>query len=103
MAVPNLTDEQLQAARAAATRARRDRAELKRKLRDGEINLSEALGVCKNDDSLAHIRVIDLLKSLPRVGPVTAAKAMDRHAIAENRRVRGLGPNQIASLSKEFG
>ncbi len=103
MAVPNLTEEQLQAARVAATEARRARSEVKKKLRDGKISLSKALEECKKDDSLAHIRVVDLLKSLPRVGPVTAAEAMERHGIAANRRIRGLGPKQVASLVKEFG
>ena len=45
MTIPQLTTEQLQAARAAATAARRARADLKNNLRSGKISLSELLRV----------------------------------------------------------
>lgn len=102
MAIPSLTPEQLQSARAAATEARRARAELKEKVRTGQLSLAEALDAAAQDDVLAHLKVVDLLKALPRVGDKRAAEIMARLDIAPNRRVRGLGRHQLAGLKAEF-
>ena len=45
MAIPQLTTEQLKAARAAAAEARRSRAALKARVRSGELTLAQALDV----------------------------------------------------------
>lgn len=102
MAIPKLTPEQLQAARAAATESRRIRAELKNAVRDGSKSLAKALDECAANDVLAHIRVIDLLKAVPRIGEKRAAEIMAKFDIAENRRVRGLGRHQVSGLKAEF-
>lgn len=102
VAIPKLTPEQLQAARAAATESRRIRAELKNSVRDGSKSLAEALDECAANDVLAHIRVIDLLKAVPRIGDKRAAEIMAKYDIADNRRVRGLGRHQVAGLKAEF-
>ena len=102
MTIPQLTPEQLQAARAAATQARRHRAELKAKIRSGEFSLADALDVAAGDEVLAHVKVVDLLKALPRVGDKRAAAVMERLEIGANRRIRGLGRHQIAGLKAEF-
>ena len=44
-----------------------------------------------------------ILLSLPGVGKVRARQIMERLQIAETRRVRGLGANQLAALDREFG
>lgn len=103
MTIPQLTSEQLQAARAAATAARRARADLKNDLRAGKLSLTEALDAAANDDILAHVKVVDLLKALPRVGEKRAAVVMEKLDIAPNRRIRGLGRHQLAGLRAEFG
>jgi hypothetical protein len=97
-----LSDEQRQQARNAATQARRRRAEIKQALRSGERSLAEVLALAEQDDVVAHTKVIDVLKALPRVGAVRAAKVMDRLDIAANRRLRGLGKHQTAALVAEF-
>ncbi|MFP5415971.1 MAG: integration host factor, actinobacterial type [Actinomycetes bacterium] len=102
VSIPQLTAEQLQAARAAATQARRARAELKAKVRSGALSLGEALDVAATDDVLAHVKVVDLLKSLPRVGEKRASAVMEKLDIAANRRLRGLGRHQVAGLKAEF-
>ena len=102
MAIPTLSPEQLQSARSAATQARSARADFKNRLRRGELTLGQALDQAAGDDVLAHIKVVDLLKALPRVGEKRAAAIMERLDIAPNRRVRGLGRHQIAGLKKEF-
>ncbi|MGK2308530.1 integration host factor, actinobacterial type [Cutibacterium sp. V947] len=102
MSIPTLSPEQLSAAREAATRARRVRAEFKAKVRTGDLSLSEALDEAAKDDVLAHVKVVDLLKALPRVGDKRAAEIMERLEIAPNRRIRGLGRHQVADLRAEF-
>ena len=102
MTIPPLSDEQRQQARNAATQARRRRAEIKQTLRSGERSLAEVLALAEEDDVIAHTKVIDVLKALPRVGAVRAAKVMDRLDIAANRRLRGLGKHQTAALVAEF-
>ena len=102
MTIPQLTTEQLEAARAAATEARRRRADLKSKVRTGEISLSQALDVAATDDVLAHVKVVDLLKALPRVGEKRAGVVMTRLDIAPNRRIRGLGRRQVERLQDLF-
>ncbi|MDO4411990.1 integration host factor, actinobacterial type [Cutibacterium sp.] len=102
MSIPTLSPQQLSAAREAATRARRVRAEFKAKVRAGELSLSAALDEAARDDVLAHVKVVDLLKALPRVGEKRAAEIMERLEIAPNRRIRGLGRHQISGLRAEF-
>jgi hypothetical protein len=101
--IPPLSDEQRQLARSAATEARRRRAEIKQDLRTGARTLADVLAAAAQDDVIAHAKVIDVLKALPRVGDVRARKVMERLDIAANRRLRGLGKHQTAALIAEFG
>ncbi len=71
-------------------------------MRTGALSLSEALDEASGDDVLAHVKVVDLLKSLPRVGEKRATAVMEKLDIAANRRVRGLGRHQMAGLKAEF-
>ena len=102
MTIPPLSDDQRQQARNAATEARRRRADIKQSLRSGERTLSEVLELAEHDDVIAHTKVIDVLKALPRVGAVRAGRVMERLDIAANRRLRGLGKHQTAALLAEF-
>ena len=102
MTIPPLSDEQRQQARHAATEARRRRAEMKRALLEGRRTLGEVLEQAEQDDVIAHTKVVDVLKSLPRVGSVRASRVMERLDIAANRRLRGLGKHQTAALIAEF-
>lgn len=102
MPIPPLSDEQRSQARNAATQARRRRAEAKEALRSGAASLAEVLAMAEHDQVLAHAKVVDVLKALPRVGAVRAALVMQRLDIAPNRRLRGLGKHQAAALVTEF-
>lgn len=102
MSLAPLSEEQLQAARARATEARRRRAQVKQQLRDGTLTLADVLDRHR-DEAIAQLRVVEVLKCLPRVGEKTAHQVMRRVDIAENRRLRGLGRQQIARLKEEFG
>ena len=102
MPIPQLTSEQLASARQSATVARRLRADFKGKVKSGELPFPEALTKAIGDDMLGHLRVIDLLKCVPRIGEKRAERIMERLGIAPNRRVRGLGRLQQAALMEEF-
>jgi len=100
--IPRLSDEDLTLARQVATNVRRQRAEFKKRVRDGELTLGEALDLAISDPVLSHIRVVDLLMSVHRVGEKKAALIMRRYDIAASRRCRGLGHRQVAGLKSEF-
>lgn len=102
MTIPPLSDEQRQQARSAANLARRRRADAKQALRTGESTLADVLELAGRDDVIAQAKVVDVLKALPRVGSVRAARVMERLDIAPNRRLRGLGKHQSAALVAEF-
>lgn len=103
MALPPLTPEQRAAALAKAADARRERAEVKNRLKHSGASLTEVLKEGQTNDVVGKLKVSALLESLPGVGKVRARQIMDRIGIAETRRVRGLGANQVAALEREFG
>ena len=103
MALPPLTPEQRADALQKAAAARRKRAEVKTRLKHSGGSLSQVLRDGQTDDVIGKIKVSALLESLPGVGRVRARQIMERLQIAETRRVRGLGTNQVAALEREFG
>src|SRR5829696_6726212 len=100
--MPPPSDEQRSWPARSSTPARRRRAEIKSALRAGTCSLADVLAMAERDDVLAHAKVIDVLKALPRVGGVRATRVMERLDIAANRRLRGLGKHQTAALIAEF-
>lgn len=102
MALPILTHEQRQAALAKAAAARQLRAEVKNRLKHSGATLAEVMSEAKDNEVVAKLRVIDLLQSMPGVGKVRAREIMDRIGIADSRRLRGLGVNQVTALLREF-
>lgn len=103
MALPKLTPEQRQAALDKAAQARQLRAEVKNRLKNSGASLAEVIQESRANDVVAKLRVVDLLQSMPGVGKVRAKEIMDRIGIAESRRLRGLGANQVQALLREFG
>ena len=103
MALPPLTPEQRAAALEKAAAARRERAEVKTRLKHSGASLHEVIKQGQENDVIGKMKVSALLESLPGVGKVRAKQIMERLGISESRRVRGLGSNQIASLEREFG
>lgn len=102
MKPPELTEEQREAALAKAAEARRARAEVKELLKTGTITFAEFLQRADDDPLVAGIKIESILASMPGTGKVKAKKLMEKHDIAENRRVRGLGERQRAALLNEF-
>ncbi|MDP9444888.1 MAG: 30S ribosomal protein S13 [Actinomycetota bacterium] len=103
MSLPSLTPEQRQAALDKAAAARRERAEVKNRLKSSGASLAEVLKAGKDNEVIGKMKVLDLLQSMPGLGKVRARQLMERLNISERRRVRGLGTNQIAALEREFG
>ena len=102
MALPPLTPEQRTAALEKAAKARKERAEVKNKLKTNDKTLPEVLKEGQTDDVVGKMKVSALLESMPGVGKVRAKQIMERLGIAESRRVRGLGANQRTALENEF-
>lgn len=102
MALPPLTPEQRQAALEKAAASRRERAEVKNRLKNAGASISEVLSEGQVNDVIGKMKVIDLLQSMPGLGKVRARQVMERLGIAESRRVRGLGAKQVAALTEEF-
>lgn len=99
---PELTPEQRQAALDKAAAARRQRAELKEKLKMGSLTLKELFDQGERDEVVGKMKVLAVLESLPGVGKVRARRIMEEVDISEARRVRGLGDQQRKSLLKLF-
>ncbi len=98
MAVPVLTHDQRVAASAKAVHIRTKRAEVKRQLKDSVISWRELLAVADVDDIVAGMKVVSALESLPGIGRIKAAAIMEKCGVATSRRLRGLGPHQVAAL-----
>ncbi|MET0449297.1 MAG: integration host factor, actinobacterial type [Aeromicrobium sp.] len=102
MALPILTPEQRSAALEKAALARQLRADVKAKLKSSTATLTDVIQESKANDVIAKLRVVDLLQSMPGVGKVRAQEIMQRIGIADSRRLRGLGANQVTALLAEF-
>lgn len=103
MALPPLSPEQRTAALHKAAAARKERAELKERLKRGEVTLTEVITAGDTSDVVAKMRVSAVLEALPGIGKVRAEKLMRQLRISETRRVRGLGDNQRRALLEELG
>lgn len=95
---PALTPEQRQAALDKAAKVRRERAEVKEKLKMGSMSLSELLNQAEVNETVGKMKVLSVLESLPGLGKVKARRLMDSVGISESRRLQGLGVNQREAL-----
>lgn len=103
MALKALTGEERNEAQRKAITARTERAELKRALAAGDVTLEHVLERADQDESIGRMRTFDLLIALRGIGEVRAEKIMQECEISLNRRLRGLGHRQRASLLKLLG
>lgn len=100
--LPPLTPEQRAAALAKAAVARRERAAVKNRLKTSPGSLAGVIDGGKTDPVIGKMKVTELLEAMPGVGRVRARAIMAEVGIAESRRVRGLGANQVAALLRRF-
>ena len=91
---PALTTEQRQAALEKAAKVRRERAEVKEKLKLGSLSLDELLKKADSDETVGKMKVLSVLESLPGLGKVKARRLMETVGISESRRLQGLGAKQ---------
>lgn len=103
MPLPPLTPEQRAAALEKAALARKQRADLKERLKKAETTLAAVLEQAEDDEVVGKMKVSAVLESLPGVGRVRAQRIRERLGISPTRRLRGLGAKQRAALLEEFG
>ncbi|MDP9441761.1 MAG: integration host factor [Actinomycetota bacterium] len=99
---PSLSPDQRQAALDKAAAARRQRAELKEKLKMGSLSLRELLDQAGRDEVVAKMKVVAVLESLPGLGKVKARRLMEEVGISDSRRVQGLGDKQRKALLEKL-
>jgi hypothetical protein len=99
---PSLTPEQRQRALEKAGAARRQRAEVKEKLKIGSLSLGELFQATDLGDEsgnmLAKLKVVSVLESLPGVGKVNAKRLLKGLDISDGRRLGGVGDKQRERL-----
>lgn len=99
--VPQLSLEERKAALEKAKVARRERAEIKRKLESEEMSISDVLSL--DSPAVLRMTVYDLIKTQGGVGDRKTYKIMQDLGIAHSRRIKGLGKNQREKLIEYFG
>lgn len=92
--LPASTPEMRAKAAARSIEERRYRAAEKRRIKAGAVSMSAAL----SNERLSRMRVRDLARSMPGVGPNRAQDALERMGIDPTRRLGGLGSRQRAAL-----
>jgi len=100
---PQLSPDQRQAALEKAAAARRQRAELKEKLKMGSTSLKELLEQAQRDEVVGKMKVLSVLESLPGLGKVKARRLMEEVGVSETRRIQGLGEKQRVKLFELLG
>ena len=98
---PALTPEQRAAALEKAAKVRRERAEVKDKLKMGTLSLAELLAQADSNETIGKMKVVSVLESLPGLGKVKARRMMETVGISDSRRLQGLGAKQREALLKE--
>ena len=78
MALPRLTPEQRQANLEKAAASRRERAEIKNRLKHSGASIVDVLQQGQENEVIGKMQVVDLLQSMPGVGKVRARQMMER-------------------------
>lgn len=87
------------AASRAAVHARQERAELKEKLRRGELSALKLVELGRDEEHpAARLRVKEMLLMLPGIGEVKMRRVLEDLKISEKKRLGGLGGKQRARL-----
>jgi hypothetical protein len=100
---PSLSADQRQAALEKAAAVRKQRAELKDRLKMGSVSLNELLNQGQSDEVVGKMKVLAVLQSLPGLGQVKARRVMEEVGISDTRRVQGLGEQQRRKLLEKLG
>ena len=76
VALPPLTPEQRQAALDKAAASRRERAEVKNRLKNSGASIVDVLQEGQRNEVIGKMKVVDLLQSMPGLGKVRARQVM---------------------------
>lgn len=95
-AVPDRSVEDRLAALRHANEIRAHRAELKRRLKAGELTIEAVLG--DPPEYIEHAKACDVLAALPKFGQVKATRALRSCGIADAKTIGGLSGRQRALL-----
>ncbi len=100
MQPPKISNRFRRKAGEKAVAARRERATIKALVASGELFFFDLF---KDErKSIARMKLIDLLQSVPGIGKVRAELILDRTKISPSRRIGGVGHRQIELLREEF-
>lgn len=100
MQPPKISNRFRRKAGAKAVAARRERATVKALVASGELFFFDLF---KDErKSIARMKLIDLLQSVPGIGKVRAELILDRTKISPSRRIGGVGHRQLELLREEF-
>jgi len=93
---PSLDPEARRRNAQLAIEARRERSKMKSALKEGALSMREILE--SSSAAAQRMRVIELLTSLPQMGPLRAESLMEKVGISRTRRIAGLGVRQRREL-----
>lgn len=100
MQPPKISNRSRRKAGEKAVAARRERATIKALVASGELFFFDLF---KDErKSIARMKLIDLLQSVPGIGKVRAELILDRTKISPSRRIGGVGHRQLELLREEF-
>ncbi len=100
MLPPRLSTRARRRAGEKAVLARQDRAKVKEQVASGELFFFDLF---KDErKSIARMKLIDLLQSVPGIGQARAQLIFERTNISPSRRIGGVGHRQIELLRQEF-
>ena len=97
MPAPTMTPEQRAAALEKARIVRAERSELTQKLSMGLLTPAEVLDQTENP-VIGRMKVKAFVNALPGYGEVKTEKLMEELGIPAERRLQGLGSNQMQAL-----
>ena len=93
---PSLDPEARRRNAELAIAARRERSKIKSALKEGSLSMREIFE--SSSAAAQRMRVIELLTSLPQMGPLRAESLMEKVGISRTRRIAGLGVRQRREL-----
>jgi guanylate kinase len=100
MLPPRLSSRERRKAGEKAVLARQDRAKVKEQVASGELFFFDLF---KDErKSIARMKLVDLLQSVPGIGQARAQIIFERTKISPSRRIGGVGHRQIELLRQEF-
>ena len=100
MLPPRLSTRERRRAGEKAVLARQDRAKVKEQVASGELFFFDLF---KDErKSIARMKLMDLLQSVPGIGQARAQLIFERTNISPSRRIGGVGHRQIELLRQEF-